>query len=154
MMQRIAALIEAHRTMPGALLPLLHAIQAEAGYVPPAAIEPIAQALALSPAEVYGVISFYHDFRTTAPGKHTLHICRAESCQAMGSRALEQQAKATLGIDYHETSADGAVSLEPAYCLGNCACSPSVRVDNEVYGRLDSEQLAALLASLAQGARS
>ena len=154
MMQRIAALIEAHRTMPGALLPLLHAIQAEAGYVPPAAIEPIAQALALSPAEVYGVISFYHDFRTTAPGKHTLHICRAESCQAMGSRALEQQAKATLGIDYHETSADGAVSLEPAYCLGNCACSPSVRVDNEVYGRLDSEQLAALLASLGQGASS
>jgi formate dehydrogenase subunit gamma len=154
MMQRIAALIEAHRTMPGALLPLLHAIQAEAGFVPPAAIEPIAQALALSPAEVYGVISFYHDFRTTAPGKHTLHICRAESCQAMGSRALEQQAKATLGIDYHETSADGAVSLEPAYCLGNCACSPSVRVDNEVYGRLDSEQLAALLASLGQGARS
>jgi formate dehydrogenase subunit gamma len=72
----------------------------------------------------------------------------------MGSRALEQQAKATLGIDYHETSADGAVSLEPAYCLGNCACSPSVRVDNEVYGRLDSEQLAALLASLGQGARS
>jgi formate dehydrogenase subunit gamma len=154
MMQRIAALIEAHRTMPGALLPLLHAIQAEAGFVPPAAIEPIAQALALSPAEVYGVISFYHDFRTTAPGKHTLHICRAESCQAMGSRALEQQAKATLGIDYHETSADGAVSLEPAYCLGNCACSPSVRIDNEVYGRLDSEQLAALLASLGQGASS
>lgn len=154
MMQRIAALIEAHRNMPGALLPLLHALQAEQGYIPAEAIMPIAQALNLSNAEVYGVISFYHDFRTTPTGKHTLQICRAESCQAMGSRALEQQAKATLGIDYHETSADGAISLEPVYCLGNCACSPSVRVDNDVYGRLDSEQLAALLTRLRQGVAS
>ena len=154
MMQRIAALIEAHRNMPGALLPLLHALQAELGYIPADAITPIAQALNLSNAEVYGVISFYHDFRTTLAGKHSLQICRAESCQAIGSRALEQQAKATLGIDYHETSADGAISLEPVYCLGNCACSPSVRVDNDVYGRLDSEQLAALLTRLRQGVAS
>ena len=154
MMQRIAALIEAHRNMPGALLPLLHALQAELGYIPADAITPIAQALNLSNAEVYGVISFYHDFRTTPAGKHILQICRAESCQAMGSHALEQQAKATLGIDYHETSADGAISLEPVYCLGNCACSPSVRVDNDVYGCLDSEQLAALLTRLRQGVAS
>lgn len=152
MQQRIAALIEAHRHMPGALLPLLHALQAELGYIPMDAITPIAQALNLSDAEVYGVISFYHDFRTTPAGRHVLQICRAESCQAMGSRVLEQQAKAVLGIDYHATTADGAVSLEPVYCLGNCACSPSVRVDDEVYGRLDSEQFAALLARLHQGA--
>ena len=154
MMQRIAELIETHRQQAGALLPLLHAVQAELGYIPNDAIAPIAHALHLSQAEVFGVISFYHDFRTTPAGKHTLQICRAESCQAMGSRALEQQAKATLGIDYHATTADGAVSLESVYCLGNCACSPSVRVDNEVYGRLDSEQFAALLASLRQGASS
>ena len=154
MQQRIAALIEAHRHTPGALLPLLHALQAKLGYIPMNAITPIAQALNLSDAEVYGVISFYHDFRTTPAGRHVLQICRAESCQAMGSRVLEQQAKAVLGIDYHATTADGAVSLEPVYCLGNCACSPSVRVDDEVYGRLDSEQFAALLARLHQGAAS
>lgn len=149
---RLEALIQAHREQAGALLPILHAIQDQLGYVPAEATPLIAKSLNLSRAEVHGVISFYHHFRTTPPGKHILQICRAESCQAMGSRELEAQAKAVLGIDYHQTTADGAISLEPVYCLGNCACSPSVRVGDEVQGRMDAVQLEALIAELRQGA--
>lgn len=149
---RLEALIQAHREQAGALLPILHAIQDQLGYVPAEATPLIAKSLNLSRAEVHGVISFYHHFRTTPPGKHILQICRAESCQAMGSRELEAQAKAVLGIDYHQTTADGAISLEPVYCLGNCACSPSVRVGDEVQGRMNAAQLEALIAELRQGA--
>jgi formate dehydrogenase subunit gamma len=154
MTDRIAELIEAHRHQAGALLPMLHAIQHEIGFIPNDAIAPIAKALNLSKAEVFGVISFYHDFHTQAQGKYTLHICRAESCQAMGSHALEQHAKTALGIDYHQTTADGEITLKPVYCLGNCACSPSVRVGDTVYGQMDNAQLDALLAQLRQGAQS
>ncbi|MDD2761684.1 MAG: formate dehydrogenase subunit gamma, partial [Methylomonas sp.] len=114
-------ILDAHRTMPGNLLPILHSIQDTLGYIPSAAVEDIARALNLSKAEVHGVISFYHYFRTTKPGKHTIRICRAESCQSMNSKALEAHAKKTLGIDFHETSTDEHFSLEPVYCLGNCA---------------------------------
>lgn len=148
----LEALIQAHRDQAGALLPILHAIQDQLGYVPAEATPLIAKSLNLSRAEVHGVISFYHHFRTTPPGKHILQICRAESCQAMGSRELEAQAKAVLGIDYHQTTADGAISLEPVYCLGNCACSPSVRVGDEVQGRMDVAQLEVLMVELRQGA--
>ena len=148
----IQALIDAHRDQAGALLPMLHAIQNQLGYVPAEATPLLAKSLNLSRAEVHGVISFYHHFRTTPPGKHTLQICRAESCQSMGSRDLEAHAKAALGIDYHQTTADGAISLEPVYCLGNCACSPAVRVGDEVQGRMDTAQLDALIAELRQGA--
>lgn len=148
----IQALIDAHRDQAGALLPMLHAIQDQLGYVPAEATPLLAKSLNLSRAEVHGVISFYHHFRTTPPGQHTLQICRAESCQAMGSRDLEAHAKAALGIDYHQTTADGAISLEPVYCLGNCACSPAVRVGDEVQGRMDTAQLDALIAALRQGA--
>lgn len=147
----LQALIDAHRDQAGALLPILHAIQDQFGYVPAEATPLIAKSLNLSRAEVHGVISFYHHFRTTPAGKHTLQICRAESCQAMGSRELETHAKAALGIDYHQTTADGAISLEPVYCLGNCACSPSVRVGDAVQGRMDAAQLDALIAELRQG---
>lgn len=147
----LQALIDAHRDQAGALLPILHAIQDQFGYVPAEATPLIAKSLNLSRAEVHGVISFYHHFRTTPAGKHTLQICRAESCQAMGSRELETYAKAALGIDYHQTTADGAISLEPVYCLGNCACSPSVRVGDAVQGRMDATQLDALIAELRQG---
>lgn len=147
----LQALIDAHRDQAGALLPILHAIQDQFGYVPAEATPLIAKSLNLSRAEVHGVISFYHHFRTTPAGKHTLQICRAESCQAMGSRELETHAKAALGIDYHQTTADGAISLEPVYCLGNCACSPSVRVGDAVQGRMDATQLDALIAELRQG---
>ncbi len=151
---RIDAIIQAHCTQAGALLPVLHAIQDTLGYIPAEATPLIAKGLNLSRAEVHGVISFYSHFRTTPPGKHILQICRAESCQAMGSAALEQHAKAVLGIDYHQTTADGAITLEPVYCLGNCACSPSIRIGDEVQGRLDNAQLDELLTDLRQGVTS
>ena len=146
--QIIAQQLEQYRDMPGGLLPLLHAIQTAIGYVPAESVAEIAAALNLSRAEVHGVISFYHDFRSEPAGRHVLQICRAEACQAMGSRALEAHAKNTLGIDYGDTTADGATSLQPVYCLGNCACSPSVRIDDDVHARVDAERLDALLAAL------
>ena len=124
---------------PGALLPILHGIQDALGYIPPDSVPEIAKALSLSRAEVHGVISFYHYFRDTPAGKHTIHLCRAESCQSMGSVALETHVKEKLGIDYHETTADGKFSLEPVYCLGNCACSPAMQIGHEVYGRVSAE---------------
>ena len=132
--------------MPGGLLPLLHAIQDDIGYVPEESYLPISKGLALSVAEVHGVVTFYHHFRTHPVGKHILHICRAESCQAMGAVQLEADIKAQLGIDFHQTTADGAITLEPIYCLGNCACSPAVMLDDKVYGRMDAGKVADLVA--------
>ena len=146
--QIIAQQILQYRDVPGGLLPLLHAIQAKIGYVPPASVTTIAKGLNLSRAEVHGVISFYHDFRSAPSGRHVLQICRAEACQAMGSRALEAHAKNILGIDFGGTTPDGAVSLEPVYCLGNCACSPSVRIDDAIHARVDAARLDVLLDAL------
>lgn len=147
----LAEAIEQHRDVPGGLLPLLHALQDALGYIPAEAVPAIARALHLSRAEVHGVISFYHDFRSEPAGSHTLQICRAEACQALGSRALEAHAKQRLGIDYGGTSADGAITLEAVYCLGNCACSPSVRIDDEIHARVDATRLDELLAALGTG---
>ncbi len=141
----VQAVIEGLKDLPGALLPILHGIQDRLGYIPPDSVPLIASALNLSRAEVHGVITFYHYFRETPPGKHTIHICRAESCQSMNSRDLEAHAKAKLGIDYHETTADGDFSLEPVYCLGNCACSPAMTIDGEVYGRVSPERFDEIL---------
>ena len=143
---KIATHIAKHKKMPGALLPLLHAIQDDLGYVPEHAFPAISKALALSVAEVHGVVTFYHHFRTHPAGRHILQICRAESCQAMGSEKLEASIKAKLGIDYHQTTADGAITLEPIYCLGNCACSPAVMMDDEVYGRMDTQKMSELIS--------
>ena len=143
---KIQGLIAQHKGLPGALLPLLHAIQDEIGYVPEESYLSISKALALSVAEVHGVVTFYHHFRSHPAGKHILQICRAESCQAMGSEKLEASIKAKLGIDYHQTTLDGAITLEPIYCLGNCACSPSVMMDDEVYGRMDNQKMAELIS--------
>ena len=145
---KIDAHINAHQHLPGALLPILHAIQDDIGWVPEASYLPISKALALSIAEVHGVVTFYHHFHTHPVGKHVLQICRAESCQAMGSEKLEINVKAALGIDYHETTKDGAVTLLPVYCLGNCACSPAVMMDEEVYGRMDAAKVAELVAEV------
>ena len=142
------ALIQAHRTLPGATLPILHAIQNAWGYIPDEALPRIATALNLSRAEVQGVVSFYHHFRRTPPGRHVVQVCRAESCLAMGADALEAHVRATLGIDVHQTSADGAVTLEPVYCLGNCACSPSIRVDDDIHGRMSPRRFDAVVAEL------
>ena len=129
----------------GPLLPILHALQETFGHVPREAEPLVAEALNLSRAEVHGVVTFYHFFRTKAPGRHTLYVCRAEACQSMGSRALETHARRKLKIDFHETTADGRYSLEPVYCLGNCACSPAVMVDETVYGRVTPERLDEIL---------
>jgi formate dehydrogenase subunit gamma len=144
----IAVQLQAYRDTPGGLLPLLHAIQNDIGYIPPASVPDIARVMNLSRAEVHGVISFYRDFRTGPAGEHVLQICCAEACQAMGSRALEAHAKSSLNIDYGETTADGRITLEPVYCLGNCACSPSIRLDDAVHARVDAARLDALLAAL------
>jgi formate dehydrogenase subunit gamma len=124
---------------PGALLPILHGIQDKLGYIPPETVPEIAKELNLSRAEVHGVISFYHYFRETPPGKTTVHLCRAESCQAKGAKALEAHVKNKLGVDYHETTVDGAFSLEPVYCLGLCAVSPSMQIGDQLYGRASAE---------------
>ena len=126
--------------VPGALMPLFHAVQDALGYVPKDSVPLIAQALNLSIAEVHGVLTFYHYFRKTPPGKHVLHLCRAEACQAVGAVELEAHAKRSLGIDFHGTTSDGAVSLEPVYCLGNCALGPSVMVDNQLKGRVNARR--------------
>ena len=143
----VLEILKTHESMPGNLLPILHGIQDSLGYIPPAAVQDIARVLHLSQAEVHGVISFYHYFRDTPPGNRTIHLCRAESCQAMGGKALENHAKQRLGIDFHETTDDGRFSLEPVYCLGNCAGSPSVTIANEVFGRVTPEKFDQLLAT-------
>ena len=145
----VAAVLAQHRDMAGALLPILHALQKTLGYVPPAAVPPIAHELNLSRAEVHGVISFYHYFRQQPAGRHTIYICRAEACQAMGARTLEEHAQRRLGIGFHQTTADGAFTLEPVYCLGNCACSPSMLVDGELHGRVDAQRFDELLEETA-----
>ena len=135
----------AHAQRPGALLPLLHAVQDHVGHIPATAVSVIAEVLNLSRAEVHGVISFYHLFRTEPPGARTLYLCRAEACQSMGARELEEHAKGKLGIEFHQTTEDGRFSLEPIYCLGNCACSPAVMIDQAVHGRVSAQRLDELL---------
>lgn len=146
--QAIDEALTTHAHDQGALLPLLHDIQARLGWIPAASLPLIATALNLSRAEVHGVVSFYPHFRTTPPGRHVLQICCAESCQAMGGTTLEALAKARLGLDWHQTSPDGTVTLEPVYCLGNCACSPALRLDDEIVGRVDAARLDELLDTL------
>ena len=142
----VEALISNYRGKEGALIPLLHAIQDNLGYVPEFTYSQIAKALNLSVAEVHGVVTFYHHFRTHKPGRHVMQICRAESCQSLGSEALEAHAKKCLNIEYHQTTSDETVTLEPVYCFGNCALSPSVMMDDEIYGRVSSADIDALIA--------
>ena len=144
----VQAAIAAWQDQPGPLLPVLHAVQDSLGYIPRDAMVAIAAALRLTRADVSGVISFYHHFRTTPPGQHSVEICRAEACQAVGARRLEAHAKTRLGLEYHETGADGQFSLEPVYCLGNCACGPSIRIGESVYGRVSTARFDELLADL------
>jgi formate dehydrogenase subunit gamma len=142
----VSGAVDLLKDKPGALLPILHAVQEALGFVPPAAVPIIADGLNLSRAEVHGVISFYHFFRDTPPGRHTIHMCRAEACQAMNQRALEAHARQRLGVDFHGTTGNGAFTLEPVYCLGNCACSPAIMVDNELYGRVTPERFDAIVS--------
>ncbi len=140
--------VERHRGKIGALMPVLHSIQDSFGFIPGEAVPMMASAMSLSRAEVHGVMSFYHDFRTEPAGEHIVQLCRAEACQAMGARELEAHARERLGVGFGETTADGLFTLEPVYCLGNCACSPSIRVDDETYARVTAEKFDALIAGL------
>lgn len=143
--------IAEHRNRPGALLPILHAVQDALGYVPKDAVPLIAEGLNRSRAEVHGVLTFYHWYRTEKPGDHVIHLCRAEACQARGARALEAHAKRSLGIDYHQTTADRRTTLEPAYCLGNCALGPALMIDGQLHGRVDAARFDALVGRDAAG---
>jgi formate dehydrogenase subunit gamma len=125
--------VRQNRALPGSLLPILHGIQERLGWVPARAVPLIAFELNLSRAEVHGVLSFYHYFRQSKPGRQVIYLCRAEACQAVGAATLEAHAKRKLATDFHGTSADGRYSLEPVYCLGNCACGPSLMIDKELY---------------------
>ena len=145
---RVGDILADHRGVEGALLPVLHAVQAEFGHVPQEVVPVLAEGLGLTRAEVHGVISFYHDFREAPAGRRVLRLCRAEACQAMGADRLAQVAQERLGLDWHETSANGAVTLEPVFCLGLCACAPAAQVDGRLVGRLDEARLNALLAEV------
>lgn len=144
--QLAAELVEPHLGRDGALLPILHDLQAAFGYIPDPAVPAIAEALNLSRAEVHGVVTFYHDFRREPAGRHVLKLCRAEACQSCGSDDLAARAEALLGIKLGETTANGSVTIEAVYCLGLCATAPSAMFDGRVVGRLDRPKLDGLLA--------
>jgi len=146
--ERAAEIIAAHSALEGAALPILHALQDAFGWVPEAAIPMVADALNLTRAEVHGIVTFYHDFRREPAGRHVLKLCRAEACQARGGDALANHVREKLGVDWHGTSRDGAVTLEPVYCLGLCASGPSALIDNRPRARLDNAAVDALLATV------
>ncbi len=144
----ISAVIGPLSKMPGALLPILHALQDRFGHVPESAVPMVAKALNLSRAEVHGTITYYHHFRQHPAGRHVVHLCRAEACQAVGGDRLVAHAKQTLGCDFHETTKDNAVTLEPAYCLGQCAIGPALLIDDEIHAKITPARFDALIAGL------
>ncbi|MFT6099831.1 MAG: formate dehydrogenase subunit gamma [Arenicella sp.] len=146
--QAVLLAIDENKHLEGALLPILHRIQHDLGHIPSEHVIDIAESLNLSRAEVHGVITFYHSFKTESQGKHVIEVCRAESCQAKGGRAIEAAVKAKLGIDFDQTTEDGEITLEPVYCLGNCACSPAVKINSQLYGRVTQESVSDLIDSL------
>jgi formate dehydrogenase subunit gamma len=142
----ISEIIADFGSKPEMLVQILQSIVSRFGWVPPETIRQLAEELNLSRADVHGVVEYYHDFRTAEPGKHIVKICQAEACQAMGSRELTEHAKRTLTVNLHETNDD--VTLEPVYCLGNCACSPAVMIDGKTYGRVDESRFDTLLQTM------
>ena len=143
---RLREILTEHEGMEGPLLPILHAVQAEFGHVPQAALPPIAEALNISRAEVHGVVSFYHDYREAPAAKHVVKLCRAEACQSMGADRVADHAKARLGLDWHESGK--GVTLEPVFCLGLCACAPAAMVDGKLVGRVDEARVDAIVAEV------
>jgi formate dehydrogenase subunit gamma len=143
--------IAQNRGLQGALLPVLHAIQDRLGWVPARTVPLIAFELNLSRADVHGVLTFYHYFRQHQPGRHVIHLCRAEACQAVGAVELEAHARRVLGTDFHGTSGDGGHTLEPVYCLGNCATGPSMMIDGELHSRVTPERFNELLQATESG---
>ncbi len=143
---RASEIIASHRHLDGATMPILHAVQETFGFVPDPVVPMIAESLNLSRAEVYGVVTFYHDFRREPPGRHVIKLCAAEACQSMGSDKLTAYAEERLGVSMGETSPDGRVTLEPIYCLGLCACAPAGMIDGRLVGRLDESCIDELVA--------
>jgi formate dehydrogenase subunit gamma len=143
---RTEEILAAHADLEGPLLPVLHAIQHSFGFIPQDAVPQIAEALNIGRAEVHGVMTFYHDFREAPAGRHVVKICRAEACQAQGANALADATLARLGVEWHGTTANGAVTIEPVYCLGLCACGPAAMVDGKVLGRVDTARMDRILA--------
>lgn len=144
-------IVQEHRNLEGALLPILHALNEHFGYVDSEAVPIIADELNLSRAEVHGVISFYHDFRKEPAGRHVVKVCRAEACQSMDGRALEAHVAKRLKAEFGTTSADRNFTLEAVYCLGLCACSPAVMVDGELHGRVTPARFDAIIADVSGG---
>jgi len=144
LISKLQSILKKKQHLLGALLPILHDIQHHFTYIPKQALPLIAKTLRQSEAEIYGVISFYAHFRLQPTGKHLVEICRGEACQAMGSQQLEQAVKTQLEIDYQQTTKDNSITLEAVYCLGNCACAPSIKVADKVHGRMTAEKFAHL----------
>ena len=137
--------IDKYKDLPGGLLPLMHSIQDDIGYIPEESYTLISDSMGLSVAEIHGFVSFYHHFRTKKSGKNIIQVCKAESCQAMNMKNIEEYIKNKLGIDYHEMTSDETFSLEPVYCLGNCACSPSIMINDDVFGKVTEQKIDKLI---------
>lgn len=146
--ERVREIIADHMALEGPLLPIFHALQAEYGHVPQLAIPVIAEALNIGRAEVHGVMSFYHDFREEPAGRHVVKLCRAEACQAAGADRVADHARETLGVDWHETTKNGAVTLEPVFCLGLCACGPAAMVDGKPVGMVTKKRFDKIIAEI------
>ncbi len=144
--ERAAEIAKSFAHLEGPLMPTLHAAMEEFGYVPEEALPAIAKVFNLSRAEVHGVVSFYHDFRREPAGKHVLKLCRAEACQSMGCDALADEVKQALGVDFHETTKDGNITLEPVFCLGLCSTGPAAMLDDTLIGRADLDVIKEELA--------
>jgi formate dehydrogenase subunit gamma len=147
---RAIEIVRSLKTLEGALLPILHALQDEFGHVPQSVLPLIAKELNLSRAEVHGVMTFYHDFRAEPAGHHVLKLCRAEACQSMGGETFCNSVREALGIDWHETTPDGRVTLAPVFCLGLCSCAPAAMLDGELIGRADLASIKATLSEAGQ----
>lgn len=145
---RAIEVINAFKAVEGPLLPILHAMQEEFGYVPAETLTLIAHELNLSRAEVHGVMTFYHDFRAAPAGRHVIKLCRAEACQSMNGDKIAEAVQKLLGIGWHQTTADGRITLEPVYCLGLCACAPAAMIDAQLVGRLDEAKAGRIIAEV------
>jgi len=146
---RARDIVAAHASKEGAALPILHALQDVFGCIPLEAEPLIASALNMTRAEMHGIVTFYHEFRRTPPGRHVLHLCRAEACQSVGAEAVGAHLRSALAVDWHGTSGDGAVTLEPVFCLGLCATGPSALLDGHPVGRLNADRVNRMLERLA-----
>lgn len=150
----VKAICLRHGRRPDALLEILHELQHERGYVPKEAVPSIAEVLNISRAEVHGVITFYHDFRSEPAGRCVVELCRAEACQALGSEEMAADVEKRLKVKSDETRADRQVTRKTVYCFGNCALGPSATVNGKLYGQLTAERVEALVKKAAKEAAS